>query len=339
MSMKERIDTIRRDFLCELEKIEDLDSLEQIRVKYLGRKGLVAGLFNDLGNLPDSQKPRSGETINRLKAQATSSLKKKQDYLKQKKAPGLAEEIDITLPGLRAEVGRIHPITQVIDQICEIFVSMGFEVVEGPEIETEFYNFEVLNIPSDHPARDAFDTFYLSDKYLLRSHTSPVQGRVMEKKLPPLRVVVPGKAYRPDAVDATHSFMFHQIEGFMVDKKIAFSDLKGILDVFLKRVFGKQIKTKFSPSFFPFTEPSAEVEISCIFCNQKGCRVCKGSGWLEVLGAGMIHPEVFRKVGYEKDAFSGFAFGMGVERIAMLKYGIPDMRLFFENDIRLLRQF
>ena len=337
MSIKERIDTIRRDFLCELDKIEDLDSLEQIRVKYLGRKGLIADLFKYLGSLPDLERPHLGEAINKLKVQATLSLKKKQGYLKQEKSSG--GEIDITLPGVRAEVGHLHPITQVIDQVCEVFVSMGFEVIEGPEIETEFYNFEVLNIPLEHPSRDAFDTFYLTDKFLLRSHTSPVQGRVMERRLPPLRVVVPGKTYRPDAVDATHSFMFHQIEGFMVDKRISFSDLKGTLDIFLKRVFGEEIKTRFIPHFFPFTEPSAEVEISCIFCNQKGCRVCGGSGWLEILGAGMIHPEVFRKVGYKEDAFTGFAFGMGIERIVMLKYGIQDIRLFFENDMRFLRQF
>ncbi len=337
MSIEERIDIIKRNLRYELDKIEDLNSSEQIKIKYLGRKGLIAGLFKDLGNLSDSERPRLGEAINRLKDGVTSSLKKKQGYLKEEGASGA--EIDITLPGLRAEVGHLHPITQVIDQICEIFVSMGFEVIEGPEIETEFYNFEVLNIPLEHPSRDAFDTFYLTDKLLLRSHTSPVQGRVMEKRLPPLRVVVPGKTYRPDAVDATHSFMFHQIEGFMVDKEINFSGLKGTLDILLKRIFGEKIKTRFIPHFFPFTEPSAEVEISCIFCDQKGCPVCKGEGWLEILGAGMIHPEVFRKVGYKKDAWTGFAFGMGVERIAMLKYGIKDIRLFYENDMRFLKQF
>jgi phenylalanyl-tRNA synthetase alpha chain len=245
------------------------------------------------------------------------------------------------MPGICQDLGRLHPITRTIDEVCGIFTRMGFSVVEGPEIETEFNNFTGLNIPLDHPSRDAFDTFYLKDysKLLLRSHTSPVQIRAMKSCKPPLAVVVPGRVYRPDAVDASHSFMFHQIEGFMVDKDIKFSDLKGSLGIFAKAVFGEDIKMRFRPHFFPFTEPSAEVDISCIICKGKGCSVCGRKGWLEVLGSGMIHPNVFRHVGIDPKIYTGFAFGMGVERIAMLKYGINDIRLFAENDLRFLRQF
>ena len=339
MGIEEKIDKIRQDFLRDIDAAGDSAVLENVRVKYLGRKGFVAGLFKEMGNLSAGERPQVGAGINRLKNEISASLDTRRDAVSLEKRKDAGEEIDITLPGIRNTAGHLHPLTQVMNEICEIFVSMGFEIVEGPEIETEFYNFDVLNIPPEHPSRNAFDTFYLTDELLLRSHTSPVQGRVMEKQDPPLRVVVPGKTYRPDAVDATHSFMFHQIEGFMVDKEINFSGLKGTLDILLKRIFGEKIKTRFIPHFFPFTEPSAEVEISCIFCDQKGCPVCKGEGWLEILGAGMIHPEVFRKVGYKKDAWTGFAFGMGVERIAMLKYGIKDIRLFYENDMRFLKQF
>jgi phenylalanyl-tRNA synthetase alpha chain len=260
------------------------------------------------------------------------------------------------MPGIRQELGRLHPISQIIHEICAIFTQMGFSVVEGPEVETEYNNFTGLNIPLEHPSRDVFDTFYLktqiyanqtrinadknsAGKLLLRSHTSPMQIRVMKSHKPPLAVVVPGRVYRPDAVDASHSFMFHQIEGFMVDVGIKFSDLKGVLEVFAKAVFGEDIKMRFRPHFFPFTEPSAEVDISCIICKGKGCSVCGRKGWLEILGSGMIHPNVFKQVGYAPNKYTGFAFGLGIERIAMLKYGIDDIRLFFENDLRFLRQF
>ena len=245
------------------------------------------------------------------------------------------------MPGIAQELGRIHPLTRITDEICAIFTRMGFSIVEGPEVETEFNNFTGLNIPLDHPSRDAFDTFYLKDypRMLLRSHTSPVQIRAMKSRKPPLAIVVPGRVYRPDAVDASHSFMFNQIEGFMVDTDIKFSDLKGVLETFAKGIFGNEIKMRFRPHFFPFTEPSAEVDISCIICKGKGCSVCGRKGWLEILGSGMIHPNVFKQVGIDPKIYTVFAFGMGVERIAMLKYGINDIRLFFENDLRFLRQF
>ena len=243
------------------------------------------------------------------------------------------------MPGILPEEGHLHPITKTLNEINDIFISLGFKVAEGPEIEKEFYNFEALNIPLEHPSRDAFDTFYIKGDTLLRSHTSTVQIRIMENRKPPIQAIMPGRVYRPDAVDASHSFMFHQVEGLMVDKDIKFSDLKGILNLFTKRMFGEKTKTRFRPSFFPFTEPSAEVDISCIICRGRGCRVCSHTGWLEILGAGMINPRVFEAVGYQPGKFTGLAFGMGVERIAMLKYGIDDIRLFFENDIRFLKQF
>jgi phenylalanyl-tRNA synthetase alpha chain len=255
------------------------------------------------------------------------------------------------MPGIAQIQGRMHPIIQVLNDICGIFVKLGFDIVTGPQIETEYNNFTGLNIPLEHPSRDAFDTFYLKqeqeiagskskkDKFLLRSHTSPVQIRVMRSRRPPLAVIVPGRVYRPDAVDASHSFMFHQVEGFLVDKSVKFSDLKGILEVFCKNIFGNDIKMRFRPHFFPFTEPSAEVDISCIICKQKGCSVCGKKGWLEIMGCGMVHPKVLKNVGYNRDKFSGFAFGMGVERITMIKFGIDDIRLFYENDLRFLKQF
>jgi phenylalanyl-tRNA synthetase alpha chain len=254
---------------------------------------------------------------------------------------GISVGVDIGLPGIAQELGHRHPITQTVDEICAVFSRMGFSVVEGPEIESEENNFTGLNIPLEHPSRDVFDTFYLKTdgRLLLRSHTSPVQIRVMKAHKPPLAVVVPGRVYRPDAVDASHSYMFHQIEGFMMDREIKFSDLKGVLEVFAKAVFGTEIKMRFRPHFFPFTEPSAEVDISCIICRGRGCSVCGRKGWLEILGSGMIHPNVFKHVGYDPKKYSGFAFGLGIERIAMLKYGINDIRLFFENDLRFLRQF
>ena len=257
------------------------------------------------------------------------------------------DKIDITLPGITKELGTIHPVSRTIKDICDIFISLGFKVVEGPEIENEHYNFEALNIPLEHPSRDAFDTFYLTDKWLLRSHTSPVQARFMEKNSPPLAIIIPGKVYRPDATDASHSFMFHQVEGLAVGDAIRFSDLKGVLTTFAKMMFGEKTRMRFRPSFFPFTEPSAEVDISCILCQGPGpssqgpgrCSLCGGKGWLEILGAGMVNPKVFKNVGYDPKKVTGFAFGMGVERIAILKYGITDIRMFFENDIRILKQF
>jgi len=318
--------------------VESADSLEAVRIKYLGRKGLMAALMARLPGLPKEEKPVVGKEINLLKARIQKAIAEK----KEGQSSGPAREkgrADVTMPGTWPEEGRAHPITKTLNEINDIFISLGFSVAEGPEIESEFYNFEALNIPLEHPSRDAFDTFYLKDDVLLRSHTSTVQIRIMEKQKPPIQAIMPGRVYRPDAVDASHSFMFHQVEGLMVDKNIRFSDLKGLLSLFTKRMFGENTKTKFRPSFFPFTEPSAEVDISCIICAGRGCRVCSHTGWLEILGAGMVNPRVFEAVGYSPRKYTGLAFGMGVERIAMLKYGISDIRLFFENDIRFLKQF
>jgi phenylalanyl-tRNA synthetase alpha chain len=329
------INEIRQQVFLEIENASDIKQLEDTRIKYLGRKGVLSEILTRIGELPPEQKPVLGRVVNELKKQIEDKLKIK---ILNLSANPKKIYCDITMPVLTFG-GSIHPLSRVMDEICDVFIRMGFSVAEGPEVETEKYNFTILNIPKDHPSRDAFDTFYLENNLLLRSQTSTVQGRVMEKKKPPLKIISQGRVYRPDAVDATHSFMFHQIEGFYVDKNVRFTDLKGTIEIFLKTFFGKDTKARFIPHYFPFTEPSAEVEMSCIFCSGKGCNVCGGSGWKEILGCGMIHPEVFKNVGYRKERFTGFAFGMGVERIAMFKYLIPDIRLFFENDIRFIRQF
>lgn len=355
--MKDQINRIEQEALQEIGSASnDRDVIESLRVKYMGRKGLVTELFKKMGAIPPAEKAETGRLLNILKENVGRALEAK---LNMSSGDGVesAEKIDITLPGRTTVLGRCHPITTTISRISEIFISMGFRVVEGPEIETEHYNFEALNIPLEHPSRDAFDTFYLKTtdqrpqtkdkKFLLRSHTSPVQARFMEENKPPFSIIVPGRVFRPDATDASHSFMFHQVEGLVVGKNIRFSDLKGILELFAKEMFGKETRMRFRPSFFPFTEPSAEVDISCIICkdqrpkttDQGRCSVCGGKGWLEILGAGMVNPKVFKNVGYDPEKFTGLAFGMGVERIAMLKHGINDIRLFFENDVRFLRQF
>jgi len=335
------IKLIQTQIETDLAALTSLQSLEEVRVKYLGRKGLLAELTGAIPGLPVEQRGVFGKEVNALKTQLLNLIAEKEKVLKNSGTVSQKENLDVGMPGIAQELGGIHPITQIIDEICVIFNRMGFAVVQGPEIETEYNNFTGLNIPLEHPSRDAFDTFYLKNypKLLLRSHTSPVQVRAMKAHKPPLAIVVPGRVYRPDAVDASHLFMFHQIEGFMVDENIKFSDLKGILELFAKSVFGQEIKMRLRPHFFPFTEPSAEVDISCIICKGKGCSVCGRKGWLEILGAGMIHPNVFKQVGYDPKKYTGFAFGMGVERIAMLKYGIHDIRLFFENDLRFLKQF
>ncbi len=334
------IDAIKAQIDAQIEKINSAQALEEFRLQYLGRKGLIAQLTASIPSLAPEQRQAFGQEVNALKNKIFSLIAEKQGLLAAGRRETISGQVDMGMPGIAQDLGRLHPITQVTNEICRIFNRMGFSVVEGPEIETEYNNFTGLNIPLEHPSRDVFDTFYLKpQRLLLRSHTSPVQIRVMKARKPPLAVVVPGRVYRPDAVDASHSFMFHQIEGFMVDNDIKFSDLKGVLEVFAKAVFGKEIKMRFRPHFFPFTEPSAEVDISCIICKGKGCSVCGRKGWLEILGSGMIHPNVFKRVGYEPKKYTGFAFGMGVERIAMLKYGINDIRLFFENDLRFLKQF
>jgi len=335
------INLIQAQIDTDLSNVTSLQSLEELRVKYLGRKGLIAELTGSIPTLAAQERGGFGREVNALKNKLLILFAEKEKSLSGDKQAAADNKIDIGMPGIASALGSVHPITQIIDEICGIFTRMGFCVVEGPEIETESNNFTGLNIPLEHPSRDAFDTFYLKDypRLLLRSHTSPVQVRVMKAHKPPLAIVVPGRVYRPDAVDASHLFMFHQIEGFLVDENVKFSDLKGALSLFAKSVFGSDIKMRFRPHFFPFTEPSAEMDISCIICKGKGCSVCGRKGWLEILGAGMIHPNVFKHVGYDPEKYTGFAFGMGIERIAMLKYGINDIRLFFENDLRFLNQF
>lgn len=325
----------------------DAQQLESLRIEYLGKKGKLAAMYANLGNMPNDQKPEEGKRINEFRALVTRLIEEKKRELTKINRAATAKALDITLPGVAPQVGHAHLLTQTINEICAIFEQLGFVVKDGPEVETEFNNFTALNIPADHPSRDGFDTFYLEapdpdnkNAYLLlRSHTSPAQIRILKENKPPLAVVVPGKVYRPDAVDASHSFMFHQIEGLFVDTHVKFSDLKGLLTVFLKRLFGESIEMRFRPHFFPFTEPSAEVDISCYICNGKGCSVCGRKGWLEIMGCGMVHPKVFEAVQYPEGKYTGLAFGLGVERLAMLKYGIHDIRIFFENDVRFLNQF
>ena len=338
MSLVEKLNDIQREFEGALAECRDAGGLEEIKVKFLGRKGELTGILRSLGDLPAEEKKEVGKRANILRGQLEARLEEAKGALGAG-AVSFAPEEDVTMPGTAPRTGSLHPLTQVMDRINDIFISLGFRLAEGPEVETEFYNFEALNIPPDHPSRDAFDTFYIEGEHLLRSHTSNVQIHVMQRQNPPVQVIMPGRVYRPDAVDASHSFMFHQVEGLMVDKDIKFADLKGILSVFCRSMFGEKIKTRLRPHFFPFTEPSAEVDISCIICGGKGCRVCKGNGWLEILGAGMVNPKVFEAVGYDPKKYTGLAFGMGVERIAMLLYGIEDIRLFYENDVRFLRQF
>lgn len=324
----------------EIQKADTLNAVTILRVKYLGKKGLITGRIKSLKSIPGEVRPEYGRILNDIKNHLEKLLKEKEEGLKAVELERRlrTDGIDITLPGFYIHSGHLHPTTQVLNEIVDIFVSLGFSVMEGPEVELDYYNFEALNIPRDHPARDMQDTFYISDEVVLRTHTSPVQVRVMEKNAPPLNVVVPGKVYRCDA-DISHIPMFHQIEGFMVDERISMSNLRGVLEVFAHEVFGPRTSIRFRPSYFPFTEPSAEVDISCVLCDGSGCKVCKNSGWVEVLGAGMINPRVFEMAGYEPDKYTGFAFGMGIERIAMLKYGINDIRLFLENDKRFLEQF
>ncbi|MBI3753675.1 MAG: phenylalanine--tRNA ligase subunit alpha [Deltaproteobacteria bacterium] len=337
-----------RDKLLQLEKaafeevasVKGKEAVLELKNKYLGRKGELAALTKELGKFPPEERPIIGELINRIRGSIEERIQSLLTALLQNEREEKlkAEKIDVTLPGRYIPLGKRHPVTQVMDEVIRIFSGMGFEIAEGPEVETDYYNFEALNMPKDHPARDMQDTFYISADALLRTHTSPVQIRVMKEQKPPLRVIAPGKVYRRDS-DVTHTPMFHQVEGFMVDEAITFGDLKGVLSAFLHSLFREDMAIRFRPSFFPFTEPSAEVDIQCVMCSGKGCRVCKGSGWLEILGAGMIHPMVFKAVEYDAEKFTGFAFGLGIERIAMLKFGIDDIRLFFENDVRFLKQF
>ena len=331
---------LEKSALGELAQAKTQEAILAVRTKYLGRKGLLTGLLRNIAQVPVDEKPLFGKRCNEVKELLDVKIEEalKLQAESKKEAILAKEKIDVTLPGRSIPPGRIHPVIQIRREICEIFASFGFSVVEGPEVELDYYNFESLNIPKDHPARDMQDTFYIEDNMVLRTHTSPVQVRIMEKVQPPVRILSPGRVYRPDS-DVSHTPMFHQIEGLLVDRGISFADLKGILTAFLKKVFGSETVLRFRPSFFPFTEPSAEVDIRCVMCKGSGCRVCGQSGWLEILGSGMVDPAVFKNVGYDPEIYSGFAFGLGLERIAMLKYGISDIRLLFENDIRFLKQF
>lgn len=338
--MRVQLEQMREEALRCVAQASGENTLQDIRVRFLGRKGELTGLMKGLGALSQEERPVVGQLVNTIKDEIESCLEsaikaaRDQEVLQRLQS----ESIDVSLPGRRLSCGTKHPITLVIEEVCDIFAGLGFSVAEGPEIEHDWYNFEALNFPPEHPARDMQDTFFVENNLLLRTHTSPVQIRTMLKQKPPVRIIAPGTVYRCDS-DATHSPMFHQIEGLMVDKGVTFGDLKGMLTVFTNQLFGQKTGVRLRPSFFPFTEPSAEVDIACVICGGKGCRVCKQSGWLEILGAGMVDPEVYRHVNYDAEEISGFAFGMGIERIAMLKYGINDMRLLFENDVRFLRQF
>ncbi len=335
--MQDALLRLQQEADTDLAAISNADQLESFRVKYFGRKGPFTQLMRQLGAAPKEDRPKLGKMANELKLALQGRFdEKKVDLVGSLAAAG--PQLDLSLPGRQVPQGKLHPVTQIMEEICAIFEGLGFSVAEGPDIETDFYNFEALNIPAHHPARDMHDTFYVDDSTLLRTHTSPMQARVMETAEPPLKVIAPGKVYRCDS-DITHTPMFHQVEGFLVDKNVSFADLKGVLRVFIAKMFDESTAIRFRPSYFPFTEPSAEVDIACVMCGGKGCRVCKKTGWLEILGAGMIDPEVFKKVNYDPEVYSGFAFGLGVERIAMLKYGINDIRLYYENDLRFLRQF
>lgn len=339
--MENKLSQIEKEALKRIGGVESVPGLETIRVKYLGRKGELTSFLRSISNLPESERGKAGKRANDLKNKIEDEISKKIVLLEK----GIVEEkvsgdfLDVTEPGIKRPLGHLHPVTQVMREIENIFISMGYEIAEGPEVEDDYHNFEGLNIPKEHPARDAWDTFWLTNGLLMRTHTSPVQIRTMKKRKPPLRILVPGRVFRYEAEDATHLSDFKQIEGFAIDKNISFADLKGTLTSLMKNLLGTSVKLRFRPSFFPFTEPSAEVDVSCVMCGGKGCRSCGGDGWLELLGAGMIHPQVLRNVGYDPEKVSGFAFGLGPERITMLKYRINDIREFMKNDLRFLEQF
>lgn len=339
--MKEQLIKIKEAALSHIVDAVDSQKLDEIRVKYLGKKGELTGILRGMGGLSAEERPVIGKVANEVREEIEAALEHAISNLKssEKNERLNKEVIDITMPGKAYRAGKLHPLTKVLDDVKEVFFGMGFSIAEGPEIELDYYNFEALNIPKNHPARDEQDTFYINEKVVLRTQTSPVQIRVMEKSKPPIKIIAPGRVYRSDAADATHSPTFHQIEGLVVDEGITMANLYGTLDTFAKRFFGEKTRTKFRPHHFPFTEPSAEVDVSCFACGGEGCRVCKGSGWIEILGCGMVHPDVLRAGGIDPEKYSGFAFGMGLDRIVMIKYGIDDIRLLYENDIRFLKQF
>ena len=339
--MQDQLKSIREHVAEELKNIQDSNALEQLRVRVLGKKGELTAILRGMGKLPAEERPKMGQIVNETREKLESAIDEAAAALRQREKEFRLkrETIDVTLPGKTRTAGSLHPMNIVLDDLLDIFTGMGFEMVEGPEIEYDHYNFELLNVPKNHPARDAQDTFYVDDNVVLRSQTSPVQARVMTTRKPPIRIISPGRVYRADEVDATHSPVFHQIEGLVIDENISIGDLKGTLDTFAERLYGKGIVTRFRPSFFPFTEPSAEVDLTCAACGGKGCRMCKGTGWIEVLGAGMVNPKVLDMCGIDSKKYSGFAFGMGIERLTILKYNVPDMRYLYENDLRFLKQF
>ena len=339
MTFLKRLEEIEETVIGRLKSVSNLRELEELKSEYLSRKGKFSTLLKELKTLPLEERPQAGQKANLIKIRLDEILQAKVQELKEKEKIAPVEFFDFTLPGRRSWEGKLHPLTQVLERIVQIFYGMGFEVVKGPDIETNYYNFDVLNFPQDHPARDMQDTFYLGEDLILRTHTSPVQVRVFEKRKPPVKILAPGRVYRHEAINARSFCLFYQVEGFYVDEDVTFADLKGVLIAFVKEFFGKEVELRFRASFFPFTEPSAEVDIRCIICKGKGCSLCKYRGWLEILGAGMIDPEVFKAVGYDPERYSGYAFGLGVDRIALLKYRIDDIRLFYENDLRFLRQF
>ncbi|MEG2380249.1 MAG: phenylalanine--tRNA ligase subunit alpha [Oscillospiraceae bacterium] len=339
--MKDQLKAIKIAAEGELNSIKDSVQLENLRIKYLGKKGELTAVMKGMGKLSAEERPIIGQIANDVRSFLETAIENAKAVLENAAADAkiFEETIDVTRPGTCAKLGKKHPLTTVLDDLKDIFIGMGFSIVEGPEVELDYYNFEALNIPKDHPARDTQDTFYIDDNIVLRSQTSPVQVRTMENQKPPIRILAPGRVYRSDAVDATHSPVFHQIEGLVVDKGITMADLKGTLEVFVKKLYGDDTRLRFRPHHFPFTEPSAEVDISCFNCGGEGCRICKGEGWIEILGCGMVHPKVLRTCGIDPEEYSGFAFGIGLERTALFRYDIDDMRLFFENDTRFLKQF
>jgi phenylalanyl-tRNA synthetase alpha chain len=344
--MLRELEELKTKAVAELNSIDNLGELEKWRVRYLGRKGALTSVLRGLGSLPIEDRRSAGAIANDIKALLEADLQRKEEVLKEKELVAVLKQarIDVTLPGYPVSLGRLHPTTQTLREICDIFVSMGFQIVEGPEVEWDYYNFEALNIPRDHPARDMWATFWIDTESgersrLLRTHTSPMQIRLMETTRPPIRALMPGRVYRYEATDATHESMFYQVEGLAVDQGITMSDLKGTLFEFARRLFGEERKARFRCDYFPFVEPGVEMAIDCFMCQGTGCRLCSNTGWIEILGAGMVHPEVLRRVNYDPEVYTGFAFGMGVERIPLLRYGIDDIRLFYGNDLRFLRQF
>lgn len=339
--MKQALENIRVSALEALKQCQDTKELENLRVKYLGKKGELTAILKQMGGLSAEERPLMGQLANSVRADIENEINVMSDEIKKHELEHALENeaIDVTLPGKTNSIGKLHPLNKVLNEVKDIFLGMGFDIAEGPEVEYDYYNFEALNLPPDHPARDTQDTFYVTDNILLRTQTSPVQVRVMEKQKPPIRIICPGRVFRSDAVDATHSPLFHQIEGLVVDKGITMADLKGTLELLMKRLYGDDCKIRLRPHHFPFTEPSAEVDVMCFNCHGEGCRMCKGEGYIELLGAGMVHPKVLANCGIDPEVYSGFAFGLGLERIVMRRYGITDMRLLFDNDLRFLNQF